>query len=189
MADANALVELIDVKSLLGISGDEDMRTELLISAASAAANLYTGRLLASRDHTEILDGNGHQSIMLSQYPVTEVDHVYIDSDRAYGAATEDTDFIYYEDTGELWRSGKWPEYRQNIKVDYTAGYTIAPGGTLPADIKMAVIEIVQWYRHRIEAEGIGLRAIQNPDGIVSQYEIDIPLSAKNRLAPYRKVR
>lgn len=189
MADANALVTWLDVQQLLGFDGDEQTRTELLISAASGAANAYTGRLLASRAHTLICDGNGRQYILLPEYPVTALTKVFIDSDRVFAAASEVTDCIYYGETGELWREGGFPSARQNVKVTYTAGYTVTPGGTLPAEIKMAVIELIQWYRHRVEAESLGLRSVQSPDGTISQYEIDLPMSARRRLDPYRKVR
>lgn len=188
MAAADVLLLWAEAKDLLNYDDSEMDRTVYLLDVASVVCNRYTRRLLASRAHTIIIDGSGGQSLLLPEYPITALTKVYIDSDRAFAAASEVTDCIYYADRGELWRSGGFPLYTQNVKVQYTAGYTTGPAGTIPADIRVAVCEIVQWYRHRLEAEGMGLRSIQSPDGTISQYELDLPFSARMRLDPYKRI-
>lgn len=186
--DTNALVTLDYAIAMLNLDFDDVDETDKfigLINAASAAANLYTNRLLAGRSHTKTFDGNGKISMLLPEYPVNSVASLYIDSDRAFGASTQITDFLFYED-GEVYYAGGFPDIRQSVKVTWNGGYA---SGSVPEDIKIAIVEIVKWYHGRLEGEAVGVMSMVNPDGVTTRFEMDIPYSAKRRLGPYRKVR
>ncbi len=182
---ANALITFAYMQVLADVADDEEARTEVLIDAASVAANQYTARLLAARDITETLDGNGKKSLLLPEYPVNSIASLFIDTERAFGAATEITDFLTY-DEGEIYYAGVFPNVRQSVRVTWNAGYA---SDAVPDDIQIAVGEMVEWYLQRFKGAGIGVAAIQNPDGIATQFERDIPLSARQRLNRYKKVR
>lgn len=181
--DANALIDFGYVQDLLSTGVGDQARVETLINAASASANLYTGRLLAARSHTETLDGTGRTTILLPEYPVNSITSLYVDGDRSFGATTEVTDYQYY-DEGEIYYSGGFPDIRKCVRITWNAGYA-----TVPEDLQIAIAEIVQWYLGRFDGDGVGVTAIQNPDGIVTRYERDIPFSARMRLNRYKKVR
>ena len=182
---ANALITWEYIKNLMTIDIEQKARVETLIDAASVSANQYTSRLLAARAITETLDGNGRKSLLLPEYPINSIASLYIDTARAFGAATEVTDYLSY-DEGEIYYAAGFPNVRQCVRITWNAGYA---ADSVPDDLQIAVTETVQWYLSRFDGDGVGVAAIQNPDGIVTQYERDIPFSARMRLNRYKKVR
>lgn len=185
--DANALVSWQYVKDILGLDASEQAATENLINAASASANRFTNRLLAARDHVRILDGSGRPELLLPEYPINSIARLCIDVTRVFSADSEVTAYLFDAETGQLIYEAGFPEAWQCVKVEWNAGYV--PGSTVPTDLQLAVVEIVDWYRNRIRGDAIGIRAIQNPDGIMTQFELDLPLSARSKLGSYVKVR
>jgi len=180
----NALITVDYARQMLGAEVDEIASIDNLIDAASSAANSYTKRKLKTRSHTVVLDGTGKNTLLLPEYPVTAFTSLFIDRDRTFGADTEITDYYVHEELGELYYGGTFPKVWKCVKAVFTAGY-----GTeeqpIPEDIKIAIIETVQWYRSRLAGEGIGVTAIQNPNGITTRYEADLPVSARRRLDAY----
>lgn len=183
---ANALVTWEYAKAILELDDDQQTQTERLINAASAAANAYTKRLLKSRSHTVILTGTGKTTLLLPEHPVTDLEELYIDRNRTFGADTEITDYFLEARTGELYYESTFPKVWGCVKAVFTAGFGVAPY-EIPEDIKIAIIETVQWYRSRLAGEGIGVTAIQNPNGITTRYEADLPVSARRRLDAYMR--
>lgn len=186
----NALVSWEKVKSVLDLDDEDQAKYERYINAASSIANRYTGRKLAGRDYTVTLDGSGRKELLLPEYPVNSITALYLDTARAFGAATEITDYLSYSDEGLLYYEAGFPEIRQCVKITYNAGFPVEDGNTVctaPEDVQIAVIEIIKWYSERLSGSAIGVRATQNPDGIATQFELDIPLSAKRKLDPYVK--
>ena len=182
---ANALITFEYIQNLMELPGSDKDRVETLIDAASVAANQYTARLLAARAITETLDGNGRKSIILPEYPINSITSLYVDTARDFGASSEVTDYLSYEE-GEIYYAAGFPNVRQCVRITWNAGYA---DGSVPDDLQIAVAETVQWYLSRFDGDGVGVAAIQNPDGIVTQFERDIPFSVKMRLNRYKKVR
>lgn len=167
----------------LGYTAGEKAVVEGWIAAACAAADTYTNRKLAAADYTLQLDGPGRQVLQLPQWPINSVTSVHQDATRAFGAATEVTDYVQYDDIGHLWRQTGWSEGRATIQVVCNLGYS-----TVPADLENAVIELVSYYYERQKAQAIGIRAITSPDGINTAYELEAPLGVRRTFARYRKV-
>jgi uncharacterized phiE125 gp8 family phage protein len=183
--DENALITWSKLKSLFGITSDgEQGHYEDLINAASAVANRYTGRRLASRQYTEQLDGLGDNLLMLPEYPIQSVDSVYVDPQRNFAVDTEITDYLLYEDFGGLWHDGGFPAGRKNVKITYTAGF---PSDGVPEDLQSAVAEIVAWMDSRMNESGVGvgIRRVEGPGGGQTEYEMTIPLAAQRKLDHY----
>jgi len=191
MAPLDAVTALITweyAKEMLNLDEDEINIVQNLINAASLAANQYTHRHLKAKDHNVQLDSYGGQTLRLPEYPVNVLTSVHIDTDRDFGAATEVTDdILLYPDGGTLFYEDKFPKDYQCVKVVYNAGYGY-DGAEIPYDIQLAMVETVQWYRARISGQGIGVTAIQNPNGITTRFEADLPVSAKRRLEPYVRI-
>jgi len=192
MADlsSDALVSVATLESYLGVSGetwdsDEQDFGINLINAASARANVITGRQLASRTHTDIiLDGSGRDIVVLPEYPVTDVAELRVDTARSFGATSViDTDDYEYYDDGRLCYWSGFPLARRCVKVTYTAGYA-----TVPYDLQQAVVESCAYTWKRYRSRSIGTRSI-TADGVTTQYEIDIPIPAMRVFESYRKVR
>lgn len=160
---------------------------ELLINSASRTANRISRRKLAARDHTEILDGDGGRWIVLSQYPVNSLTSIFVDVARIFDPATE-LPSIYYEldaESGRIYADTPFPKWVRCLKVIYNAGYEF---GSIPEDLEYAVVETVRWNWSRIRSANIGVRRMQNPDGIGTDYELTTPMNAQRVFEEYRRI-
>jgi hypothetical protein len=184
---ATALTTWARVQALLGTSGapntDQTLVEYLINSISDQAEMIAGGRRLKSRSYSPtgstpyIFDGNGREEIILPEWPVTAISHVYIDSTRAWGAATEidAADFVFDVDTGLLYYPGRTLTAGiRNLRIDRTAGWA-----TVPDYVQQAVVETVIWTRSRLRGSNIGMRSVGGPNGISSSYEIEIPMSAR----------
>lgn len=136
-------ITLKDVREYLDVK-DEDASSYALIETLIAQVQAIVetekcGRTFGSSVFTEILDGDGCDSVLLKQYPIIELQSIWDDLGREYGEDTElDVDDIaVYEDEGKLvFVNNFFQQGKKNIKVVYRAGYA-----TIPADLKLALIK------------------------------------------------
>jgi hypothetical protein len=167
------------------LSPDSDQTTvEYLINSASEQAEMISSRRLKARAYSATasrpydFDGNGRDKMLLPEFPVNSIAHLYIDSARAFGASTEltaGTDYLLDIDVGMLilpYRTFT-PGYR-NVRVERNAGWA-----TVPDYVQEAVIETVAWTLSRVRGSNIGMRTVASPAGVSSSYEIEIPMSAR----------
>lgn len=146
-------LNLLDLARELGITNvsvEVAARLEALIEAIEDLWDQMTGRVWAVTTHTEIhgnLDGFTY-NIFLKNYPLSSIDSIKIDNDRAWGA-----------DVSELESSAYHPDFSNgiisfvslpakglaNIRVVYQAGYAV---GSLPASIKQIMIrQACHWFK------------------------------------------
>lgn len=99
--------------------------------AALAIVERYCDRVFALTEWSVKVDGNGTDTILLPQWPITEVSSVEIDDE----AVTD------YEQDGDsrLYREDGWPAGRKNIAVEFTAGYA-----SLPDDLAYVVNAVAE---------------------------------------------
>ena len=136
MAD---LATLVDVKLWLGITGPaDDAQLSRLITAVSASVVSYLGRSVVSDSYVETRNGHGRFTLALANLPIISVDAVTInDIDIPERPSTTDVGFTFDEQL--LYLAGYcFTRGRQNVVVEYTAGYD-----TAPVDLTQAVIDIV----------------------------------------------
>ena len=184
---ATALTTWSRFQALLGTTGapnsDQTLVEYLINSVSDQAEMIAGGRRIKSRSYSPtgsrpyIFDGNGREEIILPEWPVTAILHVYIDSTRAWGTDTEldPADYIFDVDTGLLY----YPDHTfdagiRNLRIDRTAGWVVVPDY-----VQQAVVETVVWTRSRLRGASIGMRTVGGPNGISSSYEIEIPMSAR----------
>lgn len=108
-----------------------------LISAASAAVQGYCGREFTSEERTELHDGDDQQTLILDEYPVTDIDTVKTIDDDDEETTIAETDYRYRTDGVLVLKYTTFPAGIQNIEVVYTAGYA-----TIPEDLQEAVVQI-----------------------------------------------
>lgn len=141
MASPIDLVSLGDLKSWLDVSSaDDDLLLARLIRQISRAILSLTGRAwILPQPYTEIYDGGGDVSLLLHQWPVTNIASCVID-----GAAIPPSQPLgsagalqpgYILDPADPSPPGKMQRLSlrgfrfasglQNVKVSYTAGYQI----------------------------------------------------------------
>jgi len=179
------LTTLSDVKDYLGITtSDEDDQLEVLITAVSDFIKNETGREIVETEYKEKIDGNRNEAIVLTQYPVISVEKLTVDDE-------EITDYYLYKENAVIkreaifddWdehRSYYFPEGKQNIVVEYTAGYE-----DVPLDIQKAVWDIIQSTRKSKKYAGLSKYAIGDESmtfsrGLVPSEAIDTIMEYKS---------
>lgn len=184
---AVALVTLEEAKEYLKVTtSNEDAVLSHIVNAVSAWVAGYLKRNLVSAARVEYYSGDGSVELVLKNYPVTVLTYIRVDENRTFGSdtAVDSTDYILKPVQGIVRAFnlyGNWPCGESNIKVSYTAGYTVAssgtPGssGTMPYDIRMATKRIIDRmyriaYTNRkadVSSESIsGMNITFNPDAV-----------------------
>lgn len=162
-------------------------KLQFLLSWVQSKAESLIGRKLESAEYVWQLDGTGKKKIILPAWPVTEVTGIYLDSSRAFATALEEGDYYLDAEAGiiSLYNHAT-PEGDRTVKVTATAGYD---DETLPADLKMAFIEAINWNMSRLNDHSFGKTTQNTPDGVNVGYEMVLPLGVQRVLDSYREVR
>lgn len=183
--NANALIDLAYLNSMRSkaIESADEAFAEELINQASAMAERYCGRALASRTVTSVVDAPGGIALVLPEYPVSAVTSVFIDPAREFGAGTEVTDYYLEENTGILFRDSGFGGGMRVVKVVYTAGYA-----TTPSDLAEAIVELVGWLWSRQRNQSVGIRVSRGLDGVETEHELTMPLATQRVLERYRRI-
>src|SRR5262245_54566045 len=100
-----ALCTLDELKEAVRATGTstDDTALEHLVDRASMFANTYCGRQLLQKSYVEFYDGDGTKELMLNNYPIVSVTHLYDDPNRDYDASTElvaDDDYLLESKAG-----------------------------------------------------------------------------------------
>jgi len=188
---ANALISWAFAKAMLEYEDTQQTVIERIINASSRTANRETSRRLKARSYGEILDGTGTDTIVLPEYPVNTLTHLYADSQRVFGAATEipATDYALYKESGRVkLYSGTFPFGIKTVKADpFDAGLGYG-GMAIPEDLQFAVLETVGWNAKRILGGlGIGERSKSSGEGVNVTFEITTPLNAQRVFEHYAR--
>lgn len=135
------LVSLDEAKAFIGeTSTIRDLTLGPWIGGLSAFIRRYVDGPITTEALSDKLDGKGGTRIRLYNRPVLSVTTLAVDG-VSIDVATLLTsgDLVFYEDGG-LYYSGGFPVGVQNVSVGYTAGY----GSTVPMDMQLAVLLILQ---------------------------------------------
>lgn len=164
----NALTTLDAVRRELEIADDDDSQDERLcdlINAWSDWAERLTGRTFGIADYTEFYAGTDSQTILIRNYPVTEVVSVTAISETNGSSSSTLIEADTYRLEGErrLFRNRGWTESSfvrgmtpypifssKNLEIVYTGGYVLPNDAnpperprTLPHDLERAVINMI----------------------------------------------
>jgi hypothetical protein len=187
MAD---LVTWAQVRAALTLEDDREEIIKFLISAASAQAEKYAGRFLAASDVSIKLDSRGGAELLLPSYPVTGTGRLCVDANRVFPAEKDVPagDYGVKADSGiiRLYR-GRFPAGYEVVLFEGNIGYD-----PVPADLQQAVIETVAANNRRFTGSGgggIGVKHVSTNGAITTQFEIDVPVSARSVFMSYREAR
>ncbi len=161
--NSNAIVTLAEAKAqmkLVDTNTQEDATFEGYINEISSAVELYCKRKFVSQSITsELHDGSGGRFLYPRYFPIQQLSTEsspttaqklaslqYRDTPDSTWTDIEDNINNIFIETGddscrpyiELYDT-YFPVGRRNITVSYKAGYT-----TVPSDVKMAVLEMIQ---------------------------------------------
>lgn len=124
-----ALTTLPELKTYLAVQGSQsDAILNLLITQCSAQIETYLSRTIGSAQYTEYFDGTSAGTLMTSQYPITAIAVLEI-NDQPQNAAVNvmGAGYRFFEREVILNAGAQFTRGRKNIKLTYTAGYTVIP--------------------------------------------------------------
>lgn len=170
------------VKAYKGIAGTElDALIDALVDRASAAVEAYLSRKIESAAHVEIRDGNGGRTMMLEQYPVTDVSAVTINGQAIPQSSGFGTAGWRLANRSIVLEGYSFAKGCANVQIDYTAGYQ-----AVPADIEQACIETILLALERRSHIDVSSKSLAGET--VSFITADLPPSARKALDPHRRV-
>jgi hypothetical protein len=186
---AGALVEWQRVKDILTLDDDREETVMFLIASACAQAEKHAGRILAAQDVELTLDASGGRELLLPVYPVNSVVRICIDPAREFpsGLDVPPGEYGLQKEAGIIrLYSRLFPRGYNCVLFSGNAGYD-----PVPEDLQQAVIEVVSANLRRLSSSGglAGIKSISTNGAISTNYELDIPLSARNLFLSYRGVR
>lgn len=190
------LITLAEYKESEGIqSPKEDLRLSSLIPSVSQLVKTYCGNSLVdyfatNKTETFNITWNTY-AVQLTETPVNTV--VSVKERSSYGSSYETlttTDYQYYFDysTDSILRTNQggymfWPHGPASVEVVYKAGYD-----TCPADLRLAVIDLVTYYlkdEHK-ERRTLGAASIQNQASTSQRDNVAFPDHIKRVLDLYK---
>ena len=183
------LISLADAKEYLGSTGSTDNDSKIcdVINSVSMRFNAEVGRVLKANDYTEYYDGNSSSSLLLNNWPLSSTSiTITIDADRAF-TSTDDqvtsTDIMLDTGVGEVRLDGhSFTRGRQNVKVEYSAGFSTATAH----DLTMAAKELSKVSWKRLEGKNDPDISNEAYEGMSRTYINDLPWSVKRVLDLYR---
>lgn len=188
------LITLATYKTAEGIQATkDDAKLELLIDSVSQLVKTYCNAAFVdyyTNAKTELFNINYNESfVQLEEGPVVMGEVAPVVSERsdftaAYTTLTQDVDYYIDTELDSIYRMSKpWPKGPGAVKVVYKAGYA-----TIPADLKLAVIDLVTYY-HKDEHKArqtIAGASIQNQSSSSQRNNVAFPDHIKRVLDLYK---
>jgi len=190
------LITLAEYKESEGIaSPKEDLRLNSLIPSVSQLIKTYCGNSLvdyysSNKTETFNISWNTH-AVQLTETPVNSI--VTVKERSSYDATYEtlttgDHEYYFDYNTDSIFRTNGggyafWPQGPGSVEVVYTAGYA-----SVPADLKLAVIDLITYYlkdEHK-ERRTLGGASIQNQSSTSQSNNVAFPDHIKRVLDLYK---
>ena len=143
---ATNLVTKAEYKAYMGItSTNSDAEIDFLIPKVSDLVKTYCRRTFIDfydEAKTEMFDG-GFKQIILKETPVVTVNSVAYSADygKTYTNLVKFTDYVVRDDYILSLNPNGFSQQINGYKVIYFAGYE-----TVPGDLKLAVLDLVEYY-------------------------------------------
>jgi hypothetical protein len=179
---AGDLTTLANAKQWLGVSGTaDDALLTRLITAVSGWIVGYLNRPILTATYTNTSNGNGGDTLLLPNTPITAVSSVSIDG-VSIPAQTGPTTSGYTFDTSAIYLNGySFTQAKANVQITYTAGFA-----TVPLEIEQAAIELVEYrYTAKQHPHQKSVGIAQQTTSFITQ---DVPDYIKSMLSNYRRV-
>ena len=112
----------------------DELKSQIIVSAEEVVAN-YLGFDPMTDERSDYVSGIGNNHLYLYAWPITQVDLVSVNGVQL----TSDDYSVSAEGRYLRLNAGVWPVGVENIRVDYTAGWTVP---TMPAIVKTTILQI-----------------------------------------------
>lgn len=175
------LTSLANVKAWIGVTTTtDDALLTRLVSAVSTAVQNRLNRTIASTGYTETRNGNGRVALQLTNYPVTAVASVTVDT-TVIAARTAPTAAGFTFDERLVYLQGYcFTKGQQNVAISYTAGYAATP-----LDLEQATIEICALKYQSRTRIGLGSKGLA---GETTTFLKDVPPDLLVMIDQYKRV-
>jgi len=143
-----SLITKAEYKTYMGISStNSDTEIDFLIPKVSELVKSYCRRTFVDYygdANIEFFDG-GFKSLLLKETPVVGIVSVAYSMNygKTYTNLTKYTDWVIQGDSIISLNPGGFPYSINGYRVTYTAGYDLPD---LPGDLKLAVLDLVEYY-------------------------------------------
>lgn len=168
---ATNLVTRAEYKTYVGVSStNADAEIDLLITNVSALTKAYCRQTFVDYvDDVKIerFNGGGFFNYYLKEYPIIAVTAVEYSADygATYTALVEYTDWVYDPSITAIQSLGLtgFKSAVNGYKVSYNCGYE-----SVPPDLKMAVMDLITYYRKNDSA--VHTHKLANPNTMQVEY-------------------
>ena len=129
-----SLTNLVHVKQWLGLTNStDDALLTRMIGMASGYIRNWINRDITLAQYSDVMDGNNGQRLILGNFPITGVSALTINDQVIPEKLTHDAKGYIYHDfyidlDGYYFSAGK-----NNVKIDYTAGFQTTDTLTVPS--------------------------------------------------------
>ncbi len=112
------------LKQYLNIDGTgKDTFLGVCLASASGEVESYCNRKFEYGSYTDYLDGNCNSKFLLKNYPIIEVNGIEVKSGNEWKSYGDSTCQVIYSINAVLLDSDILPRGKNNIRVNYTAGW------------------------------------------------------------------
>jgi hypothetical protein len=179
--------EAIEYLGSTGTTGDWN-RIYDLVNVVASRMNSEAGRVLKAQTCCEYYDGDGSNTLMLRNYPLTSTSvTIYVDPTRGF----TDTDYqvastnIMLDTQAGIVRldGDSFSVGERNVQVQYPAGYSSSGSDYALFGAAKEYLQLL-WQRAS-KRDTIGLRT-ESFEGGSRTYETDLPWSVKQVLMMYK---
>ena len=173
---------LSELKDYMELQNDESVN-DLLLSVGSAALSFierYCNITLSVKTKTVTLSGNGTDTIILDDYPITLVSEIKIDN------ILKDTNDFILNGTRLIYKNGIFPHKKYNIEITYNYGYT-----EVPSDILLAMFRLAETWYMDARDNRMNINSYSTGHGSFDEklYQRELPSGVKSLLLPYIRVK
>ena len=181
-ANAVDLCTLADLKAWLNVTNTtDDVLLQSLLTRVSATMQNWMNRTIPSAPYTETRDGNGSDSMVMVNKPITAVTSVQIGSLLIPASPDGIQPGFVFGEWGVYLLGYRFTQGRRNVKVIYTAGYA-----TTPVDLAQACIEQTA-YQYRAKSH-IGQTGTGMGPEHISFTDRDFTPGTKTLMQQYKSV-
>lgn len=181
------------------MKSDSDERLNIIIEGVSQLIKTYCGISFidyVTNPKTEYHNVKSQplEEIQLEEFPIINISSVRerTSPEESYETLTKDVDYIVDSTVDTIVRiDGYFPKGHNSVEVIYTAGYVDGAGEALvPADIKLATIDLVTYYfkeEHK-KQQSLGSTTKQNVSGTSIKNDTGFPDHIRRVLDMYRDI-
>lgn len=180
-----ALITIEDLKDYLKVtSTEQDLLLTQFVDDAQSILEAWLTRTLESASFTEVFNGDGTDTVVLRNIPVTAVSEVLTSIEDS--TEVDSTAYKFNPNNGVLKLDSKvFPKTFQDCRVKYTAGWTTS---TLPDAVRMGLIEMAALLYKNSGHGGdrLGKQSVNQAQGSTLNYIHKLSPVVQKALSKYR---